>query len=253
MGFLNWLLRRSSSEPVADDTLRSASVEKNVGKEVEEKTESKQDFSETNKALAAVWNDVGVVSSTVKAGTVLYSGLRSRSSISDVKALIAKQGSLWLSQSAFYAAEYCYRDMGTTAVRFLIKVKLSSDLEVLRFPDSFNPADSFVRYERNGGAFSVNYSESLGLRRDGAPDHHIVKHFKEIAGFQGLGVGCVGHVRYAINDELGAVPSEIIELFTYDLDSVEVLDLMIPPDTKDNFKGLIGDPLSSAGEKLFPD
>lgn len=253
MGFLNWLLRRSSSEPVADDTLRSKSVEQNVRQEVEVKSAPKQDFSETNKTLAAVWNDVGVVASTVKAGTVLYSGLRSRSSSSDVKSLIAKQDSLWLSQSAFYAAEYCYRDMEITAVRFLIKVKLSRDLEVLRFPDSFNPADSFVRYERNGGVFLVDYSKPLRLRRDGAPDYHIVKHFKEIAGFQGHGSHCVGHVRYAINGELGAMPGEIIELFTNDLASVEILDLMIPPDTKSDFKALIGGQLSSAGEKLFPD
>lgn len=252
MRFFKWLFGRLAGSPLASDVESKASSEANAVQGLILGPVYKNDFSATNEALAKVWCEVGAVASTVKAGTILYSGLRSGYPACDVAALVAKQGNLWLSQSAFYAGDYCYRDSENTAARFLIKVRLSKDIEVLRFPKSFNPADAFFRYERSGDLFTINYSETLRLRYEGSqPDHHVVKNLKEILGFQVFWGGLVGHVRYAMNENLGATPQEIIELFTMDLDSVEILEWVTPPETKPEFHSLVGMPRSLAASKLF--
>lgn len=252
MAFFKWLFGMQAGSTLVDDVMPKASSETNAMQNAILGEVHKHDFSPTNEALAKVWYEVGAVASTVKAGTVLYSGLRSRYPVSDLTALVKKRGNLWLSQSAFYAGEYCYRDTENTAARFLVKVRLSKDVEVLRFPGNFNPSDAFFRYDRSGDFFTISYSETLRLRYEGGqPDHHIVKNFKEILGFQDLWGGLVGHVRYAADEELGAAPQEIIELFTMNLENIELLEWITPPDTKSEFHSLAGMPRSLAAGKLF--
>lgn len=207
----------------------------------------------TNEKLANEWNKVGLNVTTVRSGAVFYSGIRASSPIHDPFSLMKMKHSAWLSQSAYWAGEYCYREVEQYPYRALIKTSLHKDIVVVEFPSSFHPADAFFEWEFKGGKFEVDYSSfRADMECDGdQPDHHIDKHFLNIASLAGYQDAFDGYIRKAEDDRLGAKPGEIVELSLINQSVLSLDGAITPPEERSSFREKIGPDLSMAGVELF--
>jgi hypothetical protein len=207
----------------------------------------------TNQKLAEAWNMAGIKVSKVSAGTVFYSGIRGETKIIDPLVYLSAKHSAWLSQSAYWAGEYCYRESAANPDKLLIKIMLIGDINVLEFPAGFHPADAFFQWEKENGRFNVDYAKlNLEMRFDGAqPDHHIDKNFLDIARIAGYQDNIHGYIRRTENAELGAKPGEILELSLIALEVLRLQGTFVPPKDNVGFRACIGEDKSLAGAVFF--
>lgn len=207
----------------------------------------------TNEKLANEWKKVGLNVTSVRSGTVFYSGMRASSPIHDPLSHMKIKNSAWLSQSAYWAGEYCYRESEQNPYKVLIKTSLRKDIVVIEFPSTFHPADAFYEWEFRGGKFMVDYSRlRADMECDGEqPDHHIDKHFLNIASLAGYRDAFDGYIRKAEDDRLGAKAGEIVELSLINQSVLSMESSITPPDEKSSFREKIGPDLSMAGLELF--
>lgn len=211
------------------------------------------DFSNTHRSIMDIWNKVGATLCIIEADTVFYSGVRSRSPITKSEDLYQGRNHLWLSESAYYAGEYCYRDSNSTNYFALFKVRTAQPLAVLEFPNSFHPADAFFEYEETDRGFIVDYSAPPRLQwfNEGQADHHVDIHFRDILRHHQFTTQPTGHVRRATNYKHGAAPGAIIEFYVADGNAIEVIEWIVPPATKPQFTEAIGPDLRNAASILF--
>lgn len=207
----------------------------------------------TNQRLAEVWDIVGLKSTKVSAGTVFYSGIREETKIIDPLDYLSNKHSVWLSQSAYWAGEYCYRESVANPHKLLIKVILNTDVNVLEFPSNFHPADAFFQWEKENGRFNVDYTKPHPeMRFEGAqPDHHIDKNFINIANLAGYQTNIHGYIRRAENADLGANPGDILELSLIAQGAMQLQGTFVPPKDKAGFRACIGEDKSLAGAIFF--
>ncbi|WRH94881.1 hypothetical protein RCC30_14420 [Pseudomonas fluorescens] len=101
----------------------------------------------------------------------------------------------------------------------------------------FHPADAFFEFVETASGFEVDYSSLPKYPRlkNALPDHHINFYFFDIVGNGNFEVVPVGHARRAINNELGSLTGEIVELFIANLDYIELLDWVVPPQPNRSF------------------
>ncbi|MFI7858430.1 hypothetical protein ACIF8Z_15810 [Pseudomonas promysalinigenes] len=212
------------------------------------------DFSNTHRSIMEIWNKVGVKLCAVEGGTIFYSGIRTVSPIVDADGLVKGRKNLWMSQSCSYAGEYCYRNPQQSVYFALLKLRLTHTSVFLEFPNKFHPADAFFEYAETDSGFEIDYSSPPKYHwfEHGQADHHVDLYFSEIVKNGNFKCDPIGHLRRAIKHELGAVPGEIKELFTSDLRAIEVVDWIVPPNTKLNYLNLIGANLENAADVLFP-
>lgn len=207
----------------------------------------------TDQKLAEAWKRAGIKLTSIPIGTIFYSGIRAKTRILDPLEYFSAKHSIWLSQSAYWAGEYCYRESDANSYKLLIKVTLACDIDVIEFPPDFHPADAFFYWEIKNDRFHVDYAKpNSGMRFDEAqPDHHIDKNFLDIARLAGYQSNIHGYIRRAENTKLGANPGEIIELSLIAQDALCLQDTFIPPKHKDGFLACIGDDKSLASIALF--
>lgn len=212
------------------------------------------DFSSTHRSIMEIWDKVGVKPCTVEADTIFYSGIRSRSPIVDVDEFLRGRNNLWMSQSAFYAGEYCYRDLGPIIYVALLKLRFTRPATLLEFPNEFHPATAFFEYAETESGFEVDYSSPPRYQwfEHGQADHHVDVYFRDIVKNGNFKTDPVGHMRRAIKHGLGAVPGQIIELYIADFNTIEVVDWIVPPATKLEYIDLIGSNQVNAASVLFP-
>ncbi|MNJ39866.1 hypothetical protein D3C77_347480 [compost metagenome] len=201
-----------------------------------------------------IWNKVGAKLCTVEGGTIFYSGIRTGSPIVDVDNLLKSRKNMWMSQSCSYAGEYCYRNPNQSGNFVLLRLRLIHSAKFLEFPNKFHPADAFFEYTETDSGFEIDYSSPPKFHwfEYGQADHHVDFYFREIVSSGNFEHNPIGHLRRAIKHELGAVPGEIIELFTSDLGVIEVVDWLVPPSTKIDYMNLIGGDRENAPNVLFP-
>lgn len=180
------------------------------------------------------WKLWGVKYALVSKEEVFYSGQAYAEEGNADELLYAKRD-LWMSQSAFWAAEYCYfgwpQIPGSPSFRYLYKLRFKEDAVLVRFPPNLHPAD----------AFKVNPSakERFEWRRDMTamnmqPDHFISRYWSDI--IEEEWPSCTGHERRSRRDaptDLGAVPGEILEAWTNEPKSLEVAEVAAMPSSKD--------------------
>lgn len=201
-----------------------------------------------------IWNKIGVTPCTIEAGTILYSGICSKSPIVDIHEYLKSRNNLWMSQSAFYAGEYCYRNPSPTTYFALLKFRFTQPIPLLEFPNKFHPATAFFEYIETESGFEVDYSCPPRHQwfEHGQADHHIDVYFREIVKNGNFKTDPIGHIRRATKHELGAIPGEIIELYIADFSAIEIVEWIIPPATKLEYVDLIGSNHTNAANVLFP-
>jgi cystathionine beta-lyase/cystathionine gamma-synthase len=252
MNFLNFFKRRKTEKSISV-TLPEFECTSSGNREQKRQDSAQSDtaYSSTNQSLMRVWSEIGATLTTVDADTIFYSGIRSVSPIVSINELLAARGHLWLSQSASYAGEYCYTHSSHYSV--LAKFRITQKMPILEFPKKFHPADAFFEFVETASGFEVDYSSLPKYPRlkNALPDHHINFYFFDIVGNGNFEVVPVGHARRAINNELGSLTGQIVELFIANLDYIELLDWVVPPATKPEFFNLIGSNHTNAATVLF--
>lgn len=201
-----------------------------------------------------IWNKIGATPCTVETDTIFYSGIRSKSPIVNIDEILKNRKNLWMSQSAYYAGGYCYREHSPAVHSALLKLRFTRPMPVLAFPYSFHPATAFFDYVETKSGFEVDYSRPAKYKwfKDGQVDHHIDVYFRDIVKYGNFKIEPTGHIRKAIKHDLGAIPGEIIELYTSDLSAIEIIDWIAPPATKVEYNKLIGLNHLNAASILFP-
>lgn len=255
MNFLKFLKTKISNTPTTSELRKtddspSSKIEQNR----ETPTKSIPDFSNTHRSIMDIWNKIGATPCTVETDTILYSGVRSKSPIVNINELLKSRDNLWMSQSAFYAGEYCYRNPSPTTYFALLKFRVTRPTPILEFPNKFHPATAFFEYVETDSGFEVDYSTPPKYQwfEHGQVDHHIDVFFRDIVKNGSFKVEPIGHMRRAIKHQLGATPGEIIELYIGDFSSIEVIDWIVPPATKLEYIDLIGSNHGNAANILFP-
>lgn len=254
VNFLKFFKTKKSSTPTTSE-LRKAddSPSSKIEQNREAITKSVTNFSSTHRSIMDIWNKIGVTPCTVETDTIFYSGIRSKSPIVDIDELLESRNNLWMSQSAFYAGEYCYRDPSPTIYFALLKFRVTRPTPVLEFPNKFHPATAFFEYVETESGFEVDYSSPPKYQwfEQGQADHHIDSYFRDIVKNGNFKADPVGHIRRAIKYELGAIPGEIIELYIADFSNIEVVDWIVPPATKLEYIDSIGSNHVNAASVLF--
>lgn len=236
MNFLNLFKRKKSDKAIASalpEYQQTLSGNSEPGRQ--DLTLPDTTYSKTNQSLMRVWNEIGATLSTVDADTIFYSGIRSTSPIVNIDELLATRGHIWLSQSPSYAGEYCYTQ--STSHRALVKFRITQSMPILEFPKKFHPADAFLEFVETETGFDVDYSSQpkYPWLKDVLPDQHINFYFRDIVGNGNFEVDPAGHGRKVIDNELGALPGEILELFVATLTISKFLTGSLHPQLNRSF------------------
>lgn len=255
MSFLKFFKSKTSNAPAICESQKADDLPfNNTEKNRVALTKPVPDFSSTHRSIMEIWDKVGVKLCTVEADIILYSGIRSRSPIMDTEEFLEGRSNLWMSQSAFYAGEYCYRNSGPATYGALLKLRITRPVTLLEFPNNFHPATAFFEYAETESGFEVDYASPPRYQwfEHGQADHHVDIYFREIVKNGNFKTEPVGHMRRTIEHGLGAVPGQIIELYISDFSTIEVVDWIVPPATKLEYIELIGSNRENAASVLFP-
>lgn len=162
--------------------------------------------------IRQVWMNWDLSITTLKKGTTLFTGQASCIPGFDPDALVARE-SLWLSQSAYYAARYGYWTGTRSPVqRSLVALTLKQDLELVEFPAGRHPADAFKVDPGAKGDYAWRKDmTAAGMQ----PDHFVSRHWASIIAGTPL-EGFIGHCRPAVPEDaesFGTTPGDLIEVW----------------------------------------
>lgn len=254
VNFLNFFKIKKRNTPTTSELRGTDDFSPNKTEQNREAPKkSHPDLSCTHRSIMEIWNKIGATPCTIEAGTIFYSGIRSKSPIVEIHELLKNRNNLWMSQSAFYAGGYCYRDSSPTTYFALLKFRVTQATPLLEFPNAFHPATAFFEYTETESGFEVDYSSPPRYQwfKHGQADHHIDVYFRDIVRNGNFQVDPIGHIRRAAKHELGATPGEIIELYIADFSTIEIIDWILPPATKQEYIKLIGPNHTNAASVLF--
>lgn len=186
-------------------------------------------LNETIDKIRAEWAKWKIQVESISNDVTLYSGRYNNNG----EQPSPRGESIWMSESAFYAGEYCYMiGSAENAVRYLYKVKLKEAVDIAVFPVTLHPADVFkVDPHKKIDYVWRNDLSSMGM----PPDSFVSKYWKDIVNGTDMEC-CSGHARLASNrdiESLGATEGGYIEFWLNDASLLEIVDQKEMPGNKD--------------------